>query len=320
MPALPEMRFEETKVNGTGKKRVVLAGGSGFLGRALAAQLLLKDYEVVVLTRSPRTRDDGVAEVAWNGKSLGDWVQCLEGAHAIVNLAGRSVNCRHTPENLREINESRINSVNTVAAAIHNVTQPPRVWVQAGSLAYYGDLGDEWCGEGAPSGRGTVVETCRLWENSFKTVPLSGTRRVLLRIGLVLARDAGALSVLGRLTRWFLGGAAGSGRQYMSWIHLADMNQMWLDAIEGDEVNGVFNATSPNPVTNAEFMRELRRALFRPWCPPAPVWAVRFGSRLMHTEPSLALTGRRCRPARFLRLGFKFQFPELRGALKDTYG
>jgi len=319
MPALPEIRVEETKVNGTGKKRVVLAGGSGFLGRAFAAQLLLKDYEVVVLTRSPRAREDGVAEVAWNGKSLGDWVQWVEGAHAVVNLAGRSVNCRHTPENLREINESRINSVNAVATAIHNVTKPPRVWVQAGSLAIYGDLDDQWCEEGTLSGEGTTVQTCRLWENAFKTVPVSDTRRVLLRIGLVLARDAGALSVLGKLTRWFLGGAAGNGRQYMSWIHLADMNQMLVDAIERDEMVGVFNATGPNPVTNAEFMRELRRALHRPWSPPAPVWAVKLGSRWMETEPSLALTGRRCRPARFLRLGFKFQFPELRGALKDIY-
>jgi len=320
MRALPGRSVEETKVNGTGKKRVVLAGGSGFLGRALASQLLLKNYEVVVLTRSPRARDDGVAEVAWNGKSLGDWVQCVEGAHAIINLAGRSVNCRHTPENLREINESRINSVNAVAAAIHNVTQPPRVWVQAGSLAFYGDLEDQWCEESTPSGQGTAVATCRLWENAFKIVPLSYTRRALLRIGLVLARDAGALSVLGKLTRRFLGGAAGNGRQFMSWIHLADMNQMLMNAIERDEVIGVFNATSPNPVTNAEFMREMRRALHRPWCPPAPAWAVRLGSRLMQTEPSLALTGRRCRPARFLRLGLKFQFPELRGALKDIYG
>jgi uncharacterized protein (TIGR01777 family) len=320
LPALPEMKVEETKVNGTGNKRVVLAGGSGFLGRALARQLLLKSYEVVVLTRSPQARNDGVTEVAWNGKSLGDWVQYLDGAHAVVNLAGRSVNCRHTPENLREINESRINSVNAMAAAIHNVAKPPRVWVQAGSLAFYGDLDDRWCEEGTPSGQGAAVETCRLWENAFKTVPLSYTRRVLLRIGLVLARDAGALSVLGKLTRWFLGGAAGNGRQYMSWIHLADMNQMLMDAIERDEVNGIFNATGPNPVTNAEFMRELRRALHRPWCPPAPVWAVKLGSRWMQTEPSLALTGRRGRPARFLKLGFKFQFPELRGALKDIYG
>jgi uncharacterized protein len=302
------------------KRRVVLAGGSGFLGRSLAKKLLKKNYEVLVLTRTPHERKDGAVEIAWNGKSLGDWVQFVDGAQVVVNLTGRSVNCPHTPENLREIRESRINSVNTVAAAIHNVAQPPRVWVQAGSLAYYGDLADEWCEENSFAGQGDVVETCRLWENAFRIVPLKDTRRVLLRIGLVLSGHGGALSVLGKLTRWFLGGAAGSGRQYVSWIHLADMNQMWMDAIEQDNLVGVFNATAPNPVTNAEFMRELRRAMYRPWCPPAPVWAVRLSSWLMKTEPSLALTGRRCAPRRFLQRDFKFQFPELPEALADIYG
>ena len=320
MPALPEVNFEKSKVNGMGQRRVVLAGGSGFLGRSLARLLLKKNYEVVVLTRTPQDRTDGIAEVAWNGKSLGDWVQFVEGAQAIVNLTGRSVNCPHTPENMLEIKESRINSVNTIATAIHNVAHPPCVWVQAGSLAFYGDLEDQWSEENSPSGKGEMVETCRLWESTFKIVPLASTRRVLLRIGLVLARNRGALAVLGKLTRWFLGGAAGNGRQYVSWIHRADMNQMFLDSIEQDNVIGVFNATSPNPVTNAEFMRELRRAMHRPWCPPAPVWAVRLGSRWMQTEPSLALTGRRCTPRHFLQLGFKFQFPELPGALADIYG
>ena len=209
--------------------------------------------------------------------------------------------------------------MNTLAAAIHNVPHPPRVWVQAGSLAIYGDLAGEWCDENTASGPGESMETCRLWENAFRIVPLANTRRVLLRIGLVLARHGGALSVLGKLTKWFLGGAAGSGRQYVSWIHLADMNQMWMDSIERDDLGGVFNATAPHPVTNAEFMRELRRAMHRPWCPPAPVWAVKLGSQLMKTEPSLALTGRRCAPLRFLEKGFRFQFPELPDALADIY-
>lgn len=307
-------------MNGFSKRRVVLAGGSGFLGNAIARPLLARDYEVVVLTRSPRKRNDGVREIAWDGRTLGIWVQYLNDAHAVVNLTGRSVNCRHTPESLREIIESRVNSVNAIASAIHNVARPPLAWVQAGSLAFYGDLDDRWCEEGTPAGRGEMVETCRLWETAFQAVPLPNTRRVLLRIGLVLDRDGGALSVLGKLTKWFLGGAAGNGQQYVSWIHLADMNQMFLDAIERDDRLGVFNATSPTPVTNAELMAELRRSLHRPWCPPAPVWAVRFGSRLMKTDPSLALTGRRCRPTRFLRMGFKFEFPELRKALADIYG
>jgi hypothetical protein len=302
------------------KRRVVLAGGSGFLGRALARPLLDRDYEVVVLTRTPRERADSVREVEWDGEHVGEWIQYLDGAEAVVNLTGRSVNCRHTPENLREIIESRVNSVGAVAAAIYHVTRPPRVWVQAGSLAFYGDLGGEWCDENSPSKPGAAVEICRLWEKAFNTASAPKTRKVLFRIGIMLARDGGALSVLGKLTRWFLGGAAGNGRQYVSWIHITDMNRMFLEAIEREELTGTFNACTPNPVTNAEFMRELRRALHRPWSPPAPEWAVRFGSRLMQTEPGLALTGRRCAPKCFLESGFKFQYPELRAALKDIYG
>ncbi|MGD0743628.1 MAG: TIGR01777 family oxidoreductase [Verrucomicrobiota bacterium] len=301
------------------KKRVVLAGGSGFLGRALGAELLKCDHEVVVLTRAPRERIDGVREVEWDGEHPGEWIQFLDGAEAVVNLAGRSVNCRHTPENLREINESRVNSVRAVVAAIYHVKHPPRVWVQAGALAFYGDTDDRWCDESTPPGEGEAAETCKLWENAFNHAPVPKTRQVLLRIGIVLGRDGGALSVLGKLTRWFLGGAAGNGRQYVSWIHLADLNRMFIAAIELDDLAGTFNATAPNPVTNAEFMAELRRALRRPWSPPAPEWAVRFGSRLMGTEPSLALTGRRCAPRRFLEIGFQFQFAELSAALKDIY-
>jgi uncharacterized protein len=302
------------------KKRVVLAGGNGFLGRALATELFKRDYQVVVLTRTPRERSDGVREAEWDGEHLGEWIQFLDGAEAVVNLAGRSVNCRHTPENIREINESRVNSVRDVAAAIYHVTHPPRVWIQAGSLAFYGDTDDRWCDENTPSGKGEATETCKLWENAFNTVSVPKTRRVLLRIGFVLGRDGGALSVLGKLTRWFLGGAVGSGRQYISWIHVADMNRMFLEAIEREDLAGTFNAAAPNPVTNAEFMSELRLALHRPWSPSAPEWAVHFGSRLMKTEPSLALTGRRCAPKRFLESGFQFRFTDLPAALKDIYG
>jgi hypothetical protein len=301
------------------KKRVVLAGGSGFLGRSLGRELLKRGYEVVVLTRTPHDRDDGIREVEWDGEHVGEWIQFLEGAEAVVNLAGRSVNCRHTPENLRGINESRIKSVRAVAAAIYHVTRPPRVWVQAGALAFYGDTGDRRCDENTPPGEGEAAETCKLWESAFNTAFAPKTRRVLLRIGIVLGRDGGALSVLGKLTKWFLGGAAGSGRQYISWIHLVDLSRMFVEAIEREDLDGTFNAAAPNPVTNAEFTRELRRAFHRPWSPPAPVWAVRFGSWLMQTEPSLALTGCRCAPIRFLESGFKFRFTELPAALRDIY-
>jgi uncharacterized protein (TIGR01777 family) len=152
-----------------------------------------------------------------------------------------------------------------------------------------------------------------------EAAPTPGTRRVVLRIGFALGRDGGALRLLGRLTKRFLGGTVGSGRQYISWIHVADLNQMFIAAIEREEIRGAFNATGPNPVSNAEFMRELRRVLGRPWSPPAPVWAVRLGSRWMGTEASLALTGRRCTPRRFLESGFVFQFPQLPAALADLF-
>jgi len=302
------------------KKRVVLAGGSGFLGRELSKALLERGYGVVVLTRTPRERSDGVHEAEWTGAHIGEWIQFLDGADAVVNLAGRSVNCRHTPENLREIIESRVNSVQTVAAAFEHVKVPPRVWVQAGSLAFYGDRGDEWCDENSPSSPGTAVEICRRWENAFNVARAPKTRKVLFRIGIVLARDGGALSVLGKMAKWFFGGRAGGGRQYVSWIHLADVKRMFVEAIERENWSGVFNVCAPNPVTNDEFMRELRRALHRPWSPPAPEWAVRIGARLMNTEPSLALAGRRCAPKHFIENGFRFQFPELRAALKNICG
>ena len=141
-----------------------------------------------------------------------------------------------------------------------------------------------------------------------------------MRIGFVLGRDGGALPVLAGLTRWFLGGTVGSGGQYISWIHVGDLSRLFIEAIERDELAGTFNAVGANPVTNGDFMRELRRALHRPWSPPAPEWTVKLGSRLMGTEPSLALSGCRCIPKRLLASGFQFQFPDLPSALNNLFG
>jgi uncharacterized protein (TIGR01777 family) len=146
------------------------------------------------------------------------------------------------------------------------------------------------------------------------------TRHVLLRIGFVLGIEGGALQVLARLTKWGLGGTAGSGRQFVNWIHVSDLCRVFLAALEDEAMQGVFNASGPQPVTNAEFMRELRKVLHRPWSPPAPAWMVRLGAWLMGSEGRLALTGRCCIPARLLERGFKFEFSELVGALNSFYG
>jgi len=301
-------------------ERIILAGGSGFLGQALAAELLRRQCEVIVLTRHPSAETGAVRQAQWDGRTVGPWAECLDGARAVVNLAGRSVNCRHTPENRRQILESRVNSVKAISEAICGCTKPPRVWVQTSSLAIYGDPGDRWCDESAPAGHGFLEDTCVQWEKALADARTPATRKVALRIGFVLAKDQGALSVLAKVVRTGLGGRAGSGRQYISWLHIADMNRMFLAALEREDLEGVFNATGPEPVTNAEFMRELRRALHRPWSPPAPAWAVRVGSWFLRTEACLALTGRRCAPKRLLDKNFAFKFPDLRDALTDLYG
>jgi uncharacterized protein (TIGR01777 family) len=301
------------------KRRVVIAGGSGFLGQALARALVGKGCEVVVLSRGASQHSNGIRQLHWDGKMVGEWADSIDGAQAIVNLTGRSVNCRHTSEHRREIMDSRVDSVRVLGEAIARCAQPPPVFVQASSLAIYGDPGDRWCDEDAPHADGFSEEVCKRWEGEFEKVDSPGLRKVVMRIGIVLDADKGALPVLARLTRFFLGGRVGNGRQYISWIHVTDLVRLFVEAIQRSDLSGVFNVTGPNPVTNAEFMRELRRALHRPWSPPVPGWATGIGAFFMRTEPSLALTGRRCGPKRFLESGFHFEFPDLRRALADLF-
>jgi uncharacterized protein len=299
------------------KKRIVIAGGSGFIGSALAEEWYARNGEVVVLSRSPRKRNDGIIEAEWNGTQLGEWIQHLDGAEAVVNLVGKNIKCRHTEENVRELTESRVSAVRIIGQAMDHVKTPPRVWVQASAIGFYGDRGDKICDENSLNGKDTLADICRQWENSFHAAYVPKTRKVLLRIGFVLGRNGGALPILARMTRWFLGGSAGNGEQFISWIHLDDLTKIFCESIARQDWTGIFNAGGPKPVTNAELMRELRRTLHRPWSPPAPAWAVKLGSRLMGVEPSLALAGCRVEPKRLKEAGFQFQFPELGPALKE---
>ena len=300
--------------------KIIIAGGSGFLGQALTSALVERGYEVIVLGRGAAGRRGGVEHLQWDGSTLGDWAGALDGAAAVVNLTGKSVNVRHTPENKREILRSRVDSVRVLGDAIARGTNPPRVFVQASGIGFYGDTGDRAVDESAPVGSDFMAEVCREWEDALDVLPLPATRKVVLRIGVVLGREGGALQLLQKLTRLFAGGAVGSGRQFMSWIHIADVVRMFVAAIEQPELSGAFNATAPNPVTNAEFMRELRRALHRPWSPPVPAPFARLGAWLMGSEGDLALLSYRCLPRRVAEHGFTFLFPTLKTALGDLYG
>lgn len=301
-------------------KRLVIAGGSGFIGRALTREFSRRGFDVCILTRSPRKRADGVVEAEWDGAHAGAWTGLLEGADAIINLAGKSINCPHTPDNLREMTASRVNSVNAIAAAIGRSKNPPRTWIQAGAVGFYGDTGDTARDETAPAGSDTLANICRQWEGALAAAEAPRTKKVVLRIGLVLGRDGGAFPVLSKMARCFLGGAAGSGRQYMSWIHVEDLTAMFAATVANEKWSGTFNAVAPNAVRNAEFMRELRRARHRPWSPPAPEFAVKLGARLLGSEGSLALVSQRCVPEKFMAAGFQYRFTDVAAALRDLVG
>ncbi len=295
--------------------RVVIAGGRGFLGQHLERALLDKNYKVTILTRSP-TRPH---HVKWDGATPGDWMTHIDAAQVVINLTGKSVNSRYTPKNRHEIINSRVKSVAVINQAILNSQTPPPILIQVSSLAIYGNSGDIICDETTPPSIGFSPEVCIQWEEAFYADDLPHTRRVVLRTGLALSNDGGALEVLANLTRFFVGGQVGNGRQYVSWLHIEDMNRIFLGAIEEQAYEGIYNATGPNPVMNSEFMRTLRQTLKRPWSPPAPAFAVHMGSWILRTEPQLALHGRRCIPRRLLDQGFEFQFLYLQDALADIF-
>lgn len=303
-------------------RKAVLAGGSGFLGSALARRLTDAGWEVVVLSRdrgetqrpgAPRTRT-----VHWDARTAGEWARELDGADALVNFTGRSVNCVHTPENRREILWSRLDSVRALGAALSGLRQRPPVWVQCSGVGYYGPRGPERCDESTPPGDDFLAGVCRDWEQAAAAACPAEVRPVVLRLGMVLGRDGGAFPLLARLARAGLGGRAGSGRQGMSWIHLDDAVALFFRAIEDAHLSGVYNACAPEPVANAAFMRELRTAVGRPWSPPAPGFAVRLAARLfLRTDPSLVLEGQFVVPVRLTAAGFRFRFPRVTEALAD---
>jgi uncharacterized protein len=299
------------------KQKILLPGGSGFLGQNAAQYFKAKGYDVVVLTRGKDKVVNGITYVNWDGKTLGAWTKEVDTAHAIINFTGRTVDCIYNEHNKKEIIDSRVDSVNVLIQAILQSSTPPAVFVQAASLAIFGDT-TEVCTEESKLGEGFSVEVCKLWEQAFFTTPLPNTRKVLLRIGFVLGDDGGALAPLTKLVKAFLGGTVGSGKQYISWLHIEDMNRIFDFAVTENRAEGIYNATSIAPVTNAEFMKALRKALGRPWSAPVPALAVRFGAHfIMHTDAILALTGRNCMPQKLLDQGFQFKYVQLAESLKD---
>jgi uncharacterized protein (TIGR01777 family) len=306
--------------------KIVIPGGSGQVGSVLARALASEGQEVVGLSRG---RGDGIARtVTWDAETLGAWTQEIEGADVVINLAGRSVNCRYYGENRRQMVDSRVKSTRAVGEAIARAKNPPRVWLQASTATIYAHRydapNDETTGiiggnePGAPEKWNFSIEVATAWENAANKIATPRTRKVLMRSALTLSPDRGGIfDTLIGLTRNGLGGTNGDGRQYVSWVHESDFVRAVKFLIENTELDGPVNIAAPNPLPNAEFMRELRRAYGIPIGLPATAWMLEIGAIFMRTETELILKSRRVVPRRLLEAGFTFQFPEWPAAARD---
>ena len=295
--------------------KVVLAGGSGSLGRSIGADLAERGDEVVVLSRSSRPGGPH-RQVTWDGATVGPWAAELPGA-ALINLAGALVDHPPTPANIELLTRSRVEPTKALAEAVTTLDRPPTVWLQMSTLAIYGDAGDAVLDETArpADGPAQMAGVARAWESSASGI--NACRQVVLRSGIVFAPGTPAFDRLAGLTRWGLGGRIGSGRQWISWLHVQDFLGIVRRVLNDASLSGVTHATSPNPVRNVELMATFRSVFNRPTAPPTPAWLLRMGAIVLRSDPALALTGRRGIPTRLLDAGFVFSHPELGAALVD---
>lgn len=309
--------------------KIVMPGGSGHVGMFLGEQLTRAGHEVVVLSRRPRPdRIPGVTEIGWDGRTLGPWAAEINGADAVINLAGRSVGCRYTAANLREMMDSRIDSARVVGRAIAGAARPPAVWLQMSTATIYAHRfdapNDEATGliggtePGVPDYWAYSVDIARNWEAEQARADTPDTRRVALRTAMVMSpgRD-GVYFVLRRLARLGLGGPVAGGRQYVSWIHDHDLLRAILFLLDRPDLAGPVNLASPNPMPHADFMRELRRAVGRPIGLPATRWMAELGAFVLRVDTELLLKSRRVVPGRLLDAGFTFDHPDWAEAARN---
>lgn len=300
--------------------KIVIAAGTGFIGTGLV-DYFGNDNDIVILTRQPRKDHHRITYVQWDGKTLDNWSHYLEKADLLINLAGKSVNCRYTEENKKEIFDSRTNATQVLGAAIQTLQHPPALWINAASATIYRHAEDrpmdEFTGEIEDD---FSVQVCKRWEESFNETVTPRTRKALLRIGITIGHQGGVMIPYMNLMKFGLGGYQGSGHQKFSWVHIADICGMveWL--YDNKELDGTFNCTAPHPVTNREFVRALRKAGKHYFGLPAFPWMLKIGARIIGTEAELLLKSRWVLPTRALQTGYVFRYPELQPAMNQIIG
>ena len=305
----------------TASPTLLLPGGSGYLGQVLARDFLDRAWRVVVLTRGGPSPRYGEA-ATWDGKTLGGWTRHVDEADVVVNLAGRTVNCRYTAKNRRQIYDSRLESTRVLGEAIARSSEPPRLWINSSSATIYRHAEDRPMDEASGElGEGFSVDVCQRWERLLGEAATPRTRKVALRSAMVFGPGRGGVyEAFRRIVRLGLGGTLGPGTQYVSWIHSEDFARAVRWILDHDELAGVVNLASPFPVHNADFMRTFRRACRRPIGLPAAAWMLEIGAFFLRTETELLLKSRRVVPAVLLESGFEFRYPELGPALEQIEG
>ncbi|MDG1334410.1 MAG: TIGR01777 family oxidoreductase [Crocinitomicaceae bacterium] len=297
-------------------KKIVIAAANGFIGQHLVNHFS-KDHEVIGLVRRPMKGGENMRYVLWDGKNLDEWQSELEGAEVVINLAGKSINCRHTDENKKGILQSRIESTQAIGQAIDLCKTKPKIWMNASGASIYAyDENKPNSEQDTDFADSFIAHVSKEWEDAFYAFTYSDLRQVALRTTVVLGKEDGAFPVMNRLAKLWLGGKQGSGKQMMSWIHIDDYVSA-IDHIIGTEVNGNVNLGAPNPLSNADFMGALRKANGRSFGFPTPEFALKIGARFLNTEPSLVLDGMNVVPKVLLDSNFNFQFPSIEKALEN---
>lgn len=296
-------------------KKIVITAANGFMGRNLVRSLV-DDYEVICLVRNPHILIPNAQNIFWDGESLGEWKNSIDGAFCVINLAGRSVDCRYNEANKAEIYNSRLKSTKVIGEAIELAKIKPEIWINAASATIYRhSLITPMTEAKGEYGEGFSVDVCQKWEQMFYNQSINGVRQVALRTAIVLGNDGGALRPLQNLVKVGLGGTQGNGNQMFSWIHIQDFCKAILFILNNDEVNGSINIAAPNPVPNHVLMRSLRKVYERKFGIPLSTHLLKLGARIIRTETELILKSRYVIPEKLINAGFEFEFGNLDEAL-----
>ncbi|MFT5646443.1 MAG: hypothetical protein ACI976_001125 [Aureispira sp.] len=301
--------------------KLIIPGGSGFLGLQLARHFGAKGWMVYILSRQEKKSEGNIRFLSWDGKTLGAWAKEIDGADAIVNMAGRTVNCRYNETNKKQILDSRIDSTRILGEAVAKAINKPKIWINSSSATIYQDTrgtlpaNNEYDGK---IGTDFSMNICKAWEKEFNAAPSDTVRKIALRSAIVIGKEpGGAMEYLINLSKLWLGGTQGGGQQFISWVHLNDFGRVVEFLIEQEHISGVINCAAPNPVTNQTFMKELRNAVGRSWGLPMPKFLLALGAVFLRTQTELVLKSRKVVSKRLEEEGFQFEYSTIQTAFKE---